>query len=96
MERVECLVGSGMATIATHMRNITVSVEDEVYTRARVAAAAKDTSVSALVRTYLQQLASQETEIERMKREEREIRARITNFSVSENISREELHNRKY
>ena len=78
------------------MRNITVSVEDEVYTRARVAAAAKDTSVSALVRTYLQQLASQETEIERMKREEREIRGRITNFSVSENISREELHNRKY
>lgn len=78
------------------MRSITVSVEDEVYTRARVAAAAKDTSVSALVRTYLQQLAAQETDIERMKREEREIRARITNFSVSENISREELHNRKY
>ena len=35
------------------MRNITVSVDDATYRRARICAAALDTSVSALVRGYL-------------------------------------------
>lgn len=35
------------------MRNITVSVADETYRRARIAAAEQDTSVSALVREFL-------------------------------------------
>jgi len=49
------------------MRNITVAVDNETYTRARVAAAERDTSVSALVRAYLEQLAEHETETERLK-----------------------------
>ncbi|MEZ5404375.1 MAG: hypothetical protein R2729_32140 [Bryobacteraceae bacterium] len=76
------------------MRNITVSVDDQTYTRARVAAAAQDTSVSALVKTYLQQLASQETETERLKRQERELRLRVTNFSAADRISRDDAHRR--
>jgi hypothetical protein len=55
------------------MRNITVSLDDEIYIRTRVAAAERDTSVSALVKAFLGQLAPQETETERQKREEREI-----------------------
>ena len=39
------------------MRNITVSVDDETHRRARIRAAELDTSVSALVRTYLRSLA---------------------------------------
>ena len=39
------------------MRNITVSVDDDTYRRSRVRAAELDTSVSALVRTYLRSLA---------------------------------------
>ena len=35
------------------MRNITVSVDDVTYRRARIRAAELDTSVSALVREYL-------------------------------------------
>ena len=35
------------------MRNITVSVDDATYRRARIRAAELDTSVSALVRGYL-------------------------------------------
>ena len=35
------------------MRNITVSVDDATYRRARIRAAELDTSVSALVREYL-------------------------------------------
>lgn len=44
------------------MRNTTVAVDDETYKRARIAAAERDTSVSALVKAYLEQLASKETE----------------------------------
>lgn len=35
------------------MKNITVAVDEEVYRRARIAAAERSTSVSALVRDYL-------------------------------------------
>ena len=35
------------------MRNITVSVDDETYRHARIVAAHRDTSVSALVREFL-------------------------------------------
>lgn len=38
------------------MRNITVSVDEETHRRARILAAALDTSVSALVREYLRAL----------------------------------------
>lgn len=76
------------------MRNITVAVDDETYKRARMAAAELDTSVSGLVKAYLQQLASHETETERLKRQEREIRGRISNFSASSRLSREDAHSR--
>jgi len=76
------------------MRNITVSVDDETYKRARIAAAERETSVSALVRAYLEQLASSETEIERLKRQEREIRSQIIAFNAGDRLSREDLHSR--
>ena len=58
------------------MRSITVAVDDDTYKRARIAAAERDTSVSALVKDYLEQLASHETETERRKRQERARNAR--------------------
>ena len=78
------------------MRNITVSVDDDTYRRARVAAAERDTSVSALVKAYLEQLASHETESERLKRKEHEIRSKITAFTASDRLSRDELHGREH
>jgi hypothetical protein len=76
------------------MRNITVSVDNETYRRARIAAAERDTSVSALVKTYLEKLAEAETETERLKRQEREIRSQIGVFEAGNRLSREELHRR--
>ena len=76
------------------MRNITVAVDDETYKRARVAAAERDTSVSALVKAYLEQLVSHETETERLKRQECEIRSQIVTFTASDRLSREDLHSR--
>ncbi len=76
------------------MRNITVSVDDETYKRARIVAAEQDTSVSALVKTYLIQLATQESEFDRLKRLEQEIRDQILSFNASDRVTRDELHDR--
>jgi hypothetical protein len=76
------------------MRDITVSVDDDTYKCACVAAGERNTSVSALVRAYVEQLASRETEVERLKRQEREIRSRIEAFSASDKLSREKLRSR--
>ena len=76
------------------MKNITVSLDDETYRRARVMAAQRGKSVSALVRQFLVELGSGESEFERLKREELAIRERITNFSASDNLPREDLYRR--
>jgi phage shock protein A len=77
------------------MRNITVSLDDDTYRRARVAAAERATSLSALVKRYLVTLGNGETETERMKREERALREHISDFRATDRISRDDLHSRK-
>jgi uncharacterized protein YdaU (DUF1376 family) len=76
------------------MRNITVSLDDETYRRARVIAAERDTSVSALVKRFLLELGSGESEAERLKREERLLRERITAFRAADRLSRDDVHSR--
>jgi hypothetical protein len=76
------------------VKNITVSVDDETYRRARMKAAEQDTSVSALVRRFLVDLAATETETERLRRQERELRERITNFRGGDRLSRDAMHRR--
>ncbi|MGA7487426.1 MAG: hypothetical protein WBW74_10890 [Xanthobacteraceae bacterium] len=76
------------------MKNITVSVDDETYRRARIRAAEQDTSVSALVKRFLTELASGESDRERLKREERELRSRITGFRAGDRLSRDDAHER--
>ena len=78
------------------MRNITVSLDDETYRRARIIAAERDTSVSALVKRFLLDLACEETEFERLKRLEQEARARVVNFTASDRLPRDEIHDRRY
>jgi plasmid stability protein len=77
------------------MKNITVSVDDETYRRARVKAAEADTSVSALVKQFLSDLASGESEFDRLERLQRDVTAGITKFSASKRLSREELYERR-
>jgi phage shock protein A len=57
-------------------------------------AAQRDTSVSALVRSFLVELASGESNTERLKREERALRERITEFRASDRLSRDDIHGR--
>jgi plasmid stability protein len=76
------------------MKNITLSVDDETYRRARILAAERGTSVSALVREYLQTLsgkaASKTEEVD-------ELFAaldRAQHLRASERLSRDEAHAR--
>ena len=77
------------------MKNITVTVDDEIYRKARIKAAELDTSVSALVKRFLTELAVGESDNERLKREERTLRERIATFRAADRIPREELHRRR-
>ena len=92
------------------MKNITVSIDEETHRAARIRAAELDTSVSALVRSYLVSLvrdrsgrASPGMEPAEMERERRrrllnevfeDIRATRSGFSASDNMSREALYDR--
>ena len=76
------------------MRNLTVSLDDETYRRARTIAAQRDTSVSAMVKGFLLELTSGESKTERLKREERVLRERITDFDASDRLSRNDVHRR--
>jgi phage shock protein A len=77
------------------MKNVTVSLDDETYRRARMVAAERDTSLSALVKGFLQQLGAGESEAERLQKQERALREQIKTFSARHRVSRDELHDRR-
>ena len=77
------------------MKNITVTVDDETYRRARMTAAERDTSVSALVKAFLTELVANESDAERLKREERALRERISSFRAADRLPREDVHRRR-
>ena len=76
------------------MKNITVSVPDDVYRRARIRAAEKGTSVSALVRDQLEKIAVEVSEFERLKRLQDQVIDSIHEFSAADRMSRDEVHDR--
>ena len=76
------------------VKNITVTVPDQVYRRARVRAAARDTSVSALVREVLAGLGDEESDFERRKRLQAEVLASVRRFKAGGRLKRDEVHDR--
>ena len=76
------------------MKNITVTLDDEIDRQARLKAVAMGTSVSAMVRRFLVQTTSGENDSERLKREERALREAISLFTAANRLSREEAHDR--
>ena len=60
----------------------------------RIKAAELETSVSALVKKYLSDLAAEESEFEQLKRMEQALRDRIVTFRASDRLSRDEVHER--
>ncbi len=80
------------------MKNITVTVGDEIYHKARVRAAERKSTISALVKDFLTKIVEEESSFERMKREEDELRQDLRQngvvFSAEDRCSREDLHER--
>ena len=76
------------------MKNITVSIDEELHRRARVRAAERGSSLSAVVRGFLTEFAGEETDFERRKRLQRETLASIVSFRVGERLTRDEVHDR--
>ena len=81
------------------MKNITVSVDDEVYRQARIRAAEHETSVSALVKAFLTSLAFADPAPARDWKREQEalidaIRQRHPGFTSADNLTRDALHQR--
>lgn len=76
------------------MKNITVSVDDDVYRKARIKAAERETSVSSLVSDFLRSLSAEESEFEISKRRMNDLFSKI-HGEVGELVSRDALYDRK-
>lgn len=76
------------------MKNITVSIDSDLHRRARVRAAERGKSLSAIVREFLREFAGEETEFERLKRLERDTLASIERFRVVPRLTRDQVHDR--
>jgi hypothetical protein len=77
------------------MKNVTLSLDDQTYRRARIAAAERNLSVSALVRGYLQSLqpAADDANARASKLFAQLDRAR--GFRAAKRLTREAAHERK-
>jgi plasmid stability protein len=76
------------------MKNITVSVPDEVYREARIRAAERGSSVSALVAQYLRSLSDGDAEFSRLEDLQRQVQGEIDQFRARDRLGRDEIHDR--
>lgn len=76
------------------MKNVTVSVPDDIYRIARIRAAEGGSSVSALVTGYLRSLGEREAEFSRLEQQQSQILDEVDRFSARDRLDRNELHRR--
>jgi plasmid stability protein len=76
------------------VKNITVSLPEDIYRRARIRAAEQNTSVSAMVRQFLIEAGTAETDFERRRRLQDQVLAALPCFSARDRLTRDEVHQR--
>jgi plasmid stability protein len=76
------------------MKNITVTVPDDVYRTARIRAAERGTSVSALVGEYLRSLSGRGAEFSRLEALQEQVQREIKRFRARDRLGRDQLHDR--
>ena len=75
------------------MKNITVSIDDETYRQARIMAAERELSVSALVRELLQKLATKpDDDWAASSARLLDILKQTRGFSMADRLTREEMY----
>jgi len=80
------------------MKNITVSVDEALHRRARMRAAELNTSLSALVKDFLEELAGDESEAQRRRRQQNALLQRLDalgcGVTAADRLDRGALHQR--
>ncbi len=76
------------------MKNITVSVPDDVYRAARIRAAEEGRSVSGMVAEYLRSVSGADSEFARLEAQQRRIQAGIKGFRAADRLQRDVVHDR--
>jgi len=76
------------------MKNITLSVDDDVLSAARRRAAERNSTVNALVREYLRNLAQQDDRARRARARLKQLSARSQGRLGKKNWTRDALHDR--
>ena len=76
------------------MKNVTVSVPEDVYRVARIKAAERGSSVSAMVAAYLRSLAGDDAALARLEEQERRIKREIRRFRAADRLARDDVHDR--
>ena len=76
------------------VKNITISVPDDVYRAARIRAAEEGRSVSSIVTTYLRSLTGADAEFARLEAQQRRIQGQIMSFRAADRLARDEVHDR--
>ncbi|REJ82152.1 MAG: ribbon-helix-helix protein, CopG family [Acidobacteria bacterium] len=77
------------------MKNITLSVDDDVLAQVRRHAAEHETSVNALVRQFLTDLAQRESRARQARQRMRELSRSTPARSAPREWTREDLHERR-
>jgi len=89
-----CVVEKHSSTYTVLMKNITLSVEDDVLAAVRRHAADRNSSVNALVREYLTNLAAHEDRAKRARARLRQLSRQSQGRLGKKTWTREELHER--
>jgi plasmid stability protein len=76
------------------MKNITVTVPDDVYRTARIRAAERGTSVSALVGEYLRSLSGRGAEFSWLEAQQQQVQRESERFRARDRLDRDQLHDR--
>lgn len=76
------------------VKNLTVTVPDEVYRRARVRAAHDGTSVSALVTDFLRTLSDEDDRFARLEALQFDVVRTTQGFAAADRLAREDVHGR--
>jgi plasmid stability protein len=80
--------------LSNTVKNITVTVPDDVYRSARVRAAEQGRSVSALVTEFLRSLSERDAELSRLVAQQRRVQAEIYRFRAGDRLDRDQVHGR--
>lgn len=76
------------------MRNLTVTVPDDVYRQARIKAAEHGKSLSAVVAEYLASLCESDSQFARLLAQQDEVLREIDSFRAADRLDRDRVHDR--